>query len=68
MAGRTNRKHGRNKPFCTRYAAEGRREKNKAKRLHKRILKHPNDKTAVEAFNRLPPLAKRGWHIEGVTT
>ena len=44
--GRKNRKHGRNKKWCTRYELEDRKAKNKAKRLKKHIKKHPNDKQA----------------------
>jgi len=41
-----NRKHGRNKVWCEVYRREGRREKNKCKRLRKHIVRHPNDNVA----------------------
>ena len=34
-----HRKHGRNKAFCERYLAEGRREKNKARRQARHQLR-----------------------------
>lgn len=41
--GKKNRKWGRNKKFCERYRAEGRREINKAARLARHLKHHPND-------------------------
>ena len=46
-AGKKNRKHNRNKlrsPSAKAYKAEGRAEKNKAKKLARHQRHHPNDK------------------------
>lgn len=42
-AGGKASKKGRNKKFCEVYRLEGRREKNKKKKLLRHIKKHPND-------------------------
>lgn len=38
--GKKNRKYGRNKKFCERYRAEGRREKNAAIKAARRAKQH----------------------------
>jgi hypothetical protein len=50
--GRKNRKWGRNKAFCEAYRRENRREKNKALRLKKHIVRQPNDTVGAAAFER----------------
>jgi len=52
--GKKNRKHGRNKTGCERYRREGRREKNKARRLRRHLRHNPQDRTARFALKRLP--------------
>jgi len=47
--GKKNRKHGRNKKWCTLYEKLGTRQKNKAKRLARHLLRHPFDKQARKA-------------------
>lgn len=37
--GKKNRKHGRNKAFCERYRAEGRRERNKERKRIRHMKK-----------------------------
>jgi len=51
--GKKNRCHGRNKAWCQAYRARGQREKNKKARLKVRLEKHPNDRTARSAFDRI---------------
>lgn len=38
-----NKKHGRNKATCDMYKLQGRREKNKIKKLEKILKKQPNN-------------------------
>lgn len=52
--GKKNRKHGRNKAFGERYRREGRREKNKARRLRRHLRHNPQDRMARSALKRLP--------------
>ena len=52
--GDRSKKHGRNKATSARYASEGRREINKAKRMFWRLHRHPNDKTARGALDSIP--------------
>lgn len=47
--GKNNRKIGRNAAKCARYSAEGRREKNKARKILRHLKRHPNDMNAVVA-------------------
>lgn len=65
--GKKNRKWDRNKLFCTKYALEGRREKNRAIKLQRFLKKHPENKDALAAFMRLPATAQKGHHTEGLT-
>ena len=46
------RKHRRNVLTCARYRNQGRREKNKLKRLRKHIARHPGDKCAIACVAR----------------
>lgn len=61
-----NKTHGRNKVDCARYAAEGRREKNKAAKLIRHLRRTPWDAKARTAFEALPVLAKRGHELPPV--
>lgn len=54
-SGRKNRKHGRNKVKCNRYAQEGRREKNKKRRAAK-IARRRNKKEGEHEHE-----ATRAW-------
>jgi len=58
MAGKTNRKYGRNKVCCARYTAEGRQEKNKQKKLTRHLAAHPSDtgQKTVPNYTRKKPL------------
>ena len=47
------KKIGRNKAKCALYKAQGRREKNKLKKLLKLQKKHFNDKCLQKAINEL---------------
>lgn len=51
--GKKNRKYLRNKPFCERYAKEGRRERNKAKKLKRHMKKYPDDQQAAKCLKGL---------------
>lgn len=51
--GTKNRKYGGNKAFCERYRKEGRREKNKARRLRRHLKKFPKDKQAEKALRKV---------------
>lgn len=51
--GKKNRKYGRNKAFCERYAKEGREKKNLIRRLRTRIRR--NEHLAVVKGRRNPP-------------
>ncbi len=44
--GKKGAKIGRNRAVCLKYRAEGRREKNKARRAARHIKAHPNDRLA----------------------
>ena len=49
-SGGKNRKHNRNKlrsPSAKAYLAEGRREKNKNRRIARHLKQHPNDKVII---------------------
>ena len=48
-----NSKFGRNKIWCERYRNEGRREKNKLRKLLTRLNHHPNDRAALSAVTNL---------------
>lgn len=48
--GKKNRKHGRNAPDCKIYKAVHRREKNKAEKLRKHLVRYPDDQTAKDAL------------------
>jgi hypothetical protein len=54
-SGGGNRKHDRNKIWCKAYRARGQREKNKAVRLQKHLVRYPEDRCAVAALNRVAP-------------
>lgn len=54
--GKKNRKHGRNKEFCDRYSREGRRERNKARKLTRHLKKFPSDGVARKASEGGPSL------------
>lgn len=58
--GKKNRKHGRNEAFCVVYAREGRREKNKAKKLMRVLRRSPWNDSARAAYEALPVLARKG--------
>ncbi len=47
------KKYDRNKPFCKKYALEGRRAKNKRKRLSRHVRKYPGDLSAQRVFKLL---------------
>ena len=51
--GHTNRKFGRNSAACLRYKTEGRREKNKARKLRKHTKRQPLDLQAKRSLDRL---------------
>lgn len=51
--GKKNRKHGRNELFCKAYRTRGQREKNKARKLRKHLLRFGDDKVAQGALERL---------------
>lgn len=48
--GKKNRKWASNKEVCTRYRAEGRQEKNRARRIKRHLKQHPNDLQNLEAL------------------
>ena len=48
--GNKNKKYGRNKAKCARYAANHKRERNKVRRIRRHLKQHPNDS---QSFNRL---------------
>ena len=48
--GKKNRKHGRNRANCERYRREGRREKNKVRKLRNYVRRNPNDTQARSAL------------------
>jgi len=52
-SGKKNRKHGNNKVFCARYEAEGRRLKNKRKKLLRHIKSHADDRQSLRALRTL---------------
>lgn len=47
------KKIGRNKVFCKKYELEGRRAKNKRKRLSRHVRRQPNDLSAQRLFKML---------------
>ena len=49
--GKKNRKYGNNIAFCTRYRNEGRRDRNKKRKLERHLKKFPNDIQAQRALN-----------------
>jgi len=53
--GGNSKKKGRNKVECTAYKLGQRAERNKIRRLTKRLAQHPNDRAAA---NRLAELKK----------
>ena len=55
--GKKNRKHGRNRANCERYRREGRREKNKVRKLRNYVRRNPND---TQARSALKGVAKDG--------
>jgi len=48
--GKKRRKIDRNRKWCEAYRARGQREKNKALKLSKHLVRHPNDLTAKNSF------------------
>jgi len=48
-----NRKKDRNRDWCERYRKEGRREKNKLRKMKHHLNKHPNDKQSQDYANKL---------------
>jgi hypothetical protein len=52
--GKKNRKHGNNKLFCEKYEREGRRLKNKIRRMIRHIKRFPDD---FQAVNRLKAIS-----------
>mgnify|MGYP001412824509 CR=1 FL=1 len=58
-SGGGTRKYDRNKVWCQAYRARGQREKNKAVRLRKHIVRHPADHCAVDALSRVAPAMAR---------
>ena len=61
------RKYGRNKASCENYRRLNRREKNKSRKLVKRLLKWPNDEYARKALRKLirefPQFEKGTRHV-----
>ncbi|HWT83672.1 MAG TPA: hypothetical protein VN648_33330 [Candidatus Methylomirabilis sp.] len=51
--GKKNRKHGRNKSWCEAYRQAGQRERNKRRRLARRVVRHPRDGAARSALARM---------------
>jgi len=47
------KKAGRNRAWCEAYRKSGTREKNKRKKIERRIKRFPNDRGAVEALASL---------------
>lgn len=54
MPAKSGRKIGRNSRSALIYKNEERREKNKVKRLKRRLKNHPLDKSALAALEALP--------------
>lgn len=51
--GKGTKKYGKKAASCERYRTEGRREKNKARKLRRHIKRYSQDKQAETALNRL---------------
>ncbi len=51
--GNKNRKYGRARVGCERYRREGRREKNKARKLKRHLKNQPGDRAATAALKGL---------------
>ena len=49
-SGKKHRKHDRNKKWCLAYSGRKQREKNKARRIRKHLLRFPADHIAVTAL------------------
>ena len=47
------KKQGRNTKYCDQYRKEGRRERNKRRKLMRHLKRFPNDRTAQSALDRL---------------
>jgi hypothetical protein len=58
QGGKGSKKYGRNEAKCKAYKAEGRRDKNKARKLAKHRVENPNDKVAANAVTKI---ADRRW-------
>ncbi len=52
-SGKKGRKIGRNKAFCERYRAEGRRLKNKIAKLRSHLRHFPEDAQAQQVLGKL---------------
>lgn len=48
-----NAKYGRNKSWCNAYRASCRREINKRRKVRRHIRRHPNDREAQKALDRI---------------
>lgn len=60
-SGKKGRKIGRNKVKCDLYRKQGRRERNKLRRLRRHVRRQPNDweaKSAIETLRLENPLLK----------
>jgi hypothetical protein len=63
MAGKKNRKVGRNAKWCERYRLSRRREHNKLRRLAKHLERHPGDNVGMNAAKRCRDLIKGVYAI-----
>ncbi len=50
--GKGSKKIGRKVPWCKNYRLQGKREKNKAKKVAKHVKKYPNDVQAAKVLAR----------------
>lgn len=57
------RKYDRNRVWCKAYAADGRAERSKARRIIKHLSKAPWDGCARAAFEKLSVTAKKGLFL-----
>ena len=61
--GKINRKHERNKTFCTAYRNQQRAERAKARKLIAHLRETPWDDCARAAFERLPAAVKKSFEL-----
>ncbi len=59
--GKTQRKYGRNRPWCRAYRLRNQRERNKLRKLRRHLLKFPGDDCAIYCTEKIRTTLGTRW-------